>query len=125
MEKNLVSKNIVIGKRNNRTQDNGVEQINIFNEINLYDIFGNEEVERLMKESAFINCRVIDEKEEDLYSSYYSGDTDIIVNEESKRHKKKPLKMFDRMALILKFLQTAIDKLNKYKENTVAKGLEW
>jgi hypothetical protein len=88
------------------------DQLNIFNQINLNFIFTNDEIEELVNEITF-GLKV--HKEIDGRQT---------VNDEDNS-KNKNQYSFDRMSLILKFLQISIEKLNNHKETTVAKGLEW
>lgn len=135
--KNVIN-NIVLSEKSNA---NSIQSLNIFNEIHLHDIFSEEEVEKLMKESVFSNYPIMEENEEDeegsrninkLGSNICMGLTNNMRLEESKEYKgqlknKSKIKQsnFDRLGLILKFLQLSIEKLNKHKEITTAKGLEW
>ena len=112
----LEKKNLKSFEQHYRASKTKVDHMNIYNEINLYDIFNNEEVDKLLKETIFGNVEIIDEKDEDLFTE--------IPNGEEKETRKK-LSLFDRMSLIQKLLQLSVDKLNKHKEHTIAKGIEW
>jgi hypothetical protein len=115
------------GKAFNKRR-NGIlktESINIFREINFQDIFSNEEIHKIAEEPAFSDLKVIDENEDqDFNDSNESFESDVKESEENKNNIDKNI-MFDRMGLILKLLNTSIDKLNKHNEKTIAKGLEW
>jgi hypothetical protein len=102
------------GKINRHMIRRDTEAINIFNEVNLKNIFSNEEIETLIKEPGFLN----DEKENSILNS----DNNISDNEDKK---KKKLLNCNRMTLIVKFLNTSIKKLKNSNENIIAKGLEW
>ena len=73
----------------------------------------------MLNENAFSNSQMEEDKDDEITIS------------ESASVKGKPINKnkfkgnFDRMSLILKFLQLSIDKLHIHKEKTVAKGLEW
>jgi len=88
------------------------DQMNIFNQINLNFLFTNDEIEELVNETTF------------GLKGHNQADRRLEVNDEDNA-KNKNQYSFDRMSLILKFLQISIEKLNNYKQTTVAKGLEW
>jgi hypothetical protein len=102
---------------NKKTSKNEHDQMNIFNQINLNYLFTNEEIEKLMTEPIFGSKTVkVEEREEE-------GKSQTLSDEDKAKNKNKY--SFDRMTLILKFLQISIEKLDIHKENTIAKGLEW
>jgi hypothetical protein len=102
------------GKINRHKIRRDTEAINIFNEVNLKNIFSNEEIDTLIKELGFMN----DEKE----NSCLNSDNHFSDNENKK---KKKLLNCNRMTLIVKFLNTSIEKLKNSNDNIIAKGLEW
>jgi hypothetical protein len=88
----------------------------LFKDVNLKDIFGQEELEMLLKEPLFsLNNKIT---ENDLPNSRENS-FEIIKKTGSLNL------LFDRTNLILKFLKLAIEKLNHYHESTLAKGLDW
>jgi hypothetical protein len=102
------------GKINRHLIRRDTEAINIFNEVNLKNIFLNEEIEILLKEPDFVN----DEKE----NSTNASDSHTLENEEKKKRK---IINCNRMTLIVKLLNISINKLKEFNQNTIAKGLEW
>jgi hypothetical protein len=92
------------------------DQMIIFKEMSLLDIFKSEEVEKLLKEPIF-------KMEDEVNTPSISCSFRRKALTPTQTHENSL--MFDRMSLILKLLQLSIDKLNKAKEDTVAKGLEW
>ena len=85
---------------------------NIFKDIDLKDIFGQDEVDNLLKDPNFT-----DAKKGDVNS------TESSLNILKKAGSMNLL--YDRTKLIIKFLKLSIMKLNSYNEHTLAKGLEW
>ena len=116
IEKGLISN--VISK--SKKIDNVDSQMNIFNEINLNLIFSNDEIGQLLNEKSFSNSQMEEDKDDDVINISKSAS-----EEEKPANKNKFKGNFDRMSLILKFLQLSIEKLHIHKEKTVAKGLEW
>lgn len=87
---------------------------NILKEINLTDIFTQEEAEAILNENTF-KCPIRVDKD---------SSTEFLIDL-SRRKSKSSMFMFDRMNLIMKLLQLSINKLKAYKEDISAKGLEW
>jgi hypothetical protein len=85
---------------------------NIFKDIDLKDIFGQDEVDSLLKDPNFNDVKKVDvnSTESSLDILKKSGSMNLL---------------YDRTRLIIKFLKLSIMKLNSYNENTLAKGLEW
>jgi hypothetical protein len=104
------------GSRSNRSS---FDKEVIFKDINLKDIFIQEELEFLLKEPEFLEGNKITENNIHSLTSTRHNSIDII-----KKTNNLNL-LFDRTNLILKFLKLSIDKLYSLKENTLAKGLNW
>jgi hypothetical protein len=91
----------------------------------LFDIFTNEEINKLYDEPGFSHMKVIEEMEDENCNEAKASNTQYNKGFEENKNPKYESMMFDTMGLILKLLNTSIDKLNKYHEKTIAKGLEW
>jgi hypothetical protein len=92
---------------------------NLFKDVNLKDIFKQEELELLLKDPLFFDGAKITENEIQSLTSSRDNSFDII-----KKGNNLHL-LFDRTNLILKFLKLSIEKLNHYQETSLAKGLDW
>jgi hypothetical protein len=92
---------------------------NLFKDVNLKDIFKQEELELLLKDPMFFEGTKITENEIQSLTSSRDNSLDII-----RRNNSIHL-LFDRTNLIIKFLKLSIEKLNHYHETSLAKGLDW
>lgn len=91
------------------------ETLNIFKEINLADILRGEEIESFLKEShANGNTTYRDDFDED----------ETTPRKNSGRAKGSNYQ-FERVSLILRFINLSIKKLATYEETVLVKGLEW
>jgi hypothetical protein len=88
----------------------------LFREINLQEIFSSETVDNLLNDPMFYM-----NKNNSL--TPFSDDSQEYDDEISKSLKSNTL--YERNSLILKFLRVAIDKLNMFNQQHIAKGLEW
>ncbi len=95
-----------------QNRNSATVQENLFKDINLKDIFRQEEVDSLLKDPFFKD--ITKEHESSTESSLHIMKKTNNIN-----------LLFDRTKLIIKFLKLSIEKLNSYNENTLAKGLEW
>jgi hypothetical protein len=84
---------------------------NLFKDINLKDIFLQEEVDKLLNEPIFNG----NNNKKD-----YESSIEIL-----KKNNNNLNLLYDRTNLILKFLKISIEKLYIYNEDILAKGLEW
>lgn len=114
---------------NNTSHKNFNQKDLLFKEINLYDIFLQDEVEGLLRDPSF-NSKLIEEKEEghtDYSNGYNDNQTscfDVRKRSSSASSSNSNL-LYNRNSLILKFLKLSIEKLKQHKDHTLAKGLEW
>jgi hypothetical protein len=91
---------------NNRIEGSGYDKESLFKDIDLKEIFPEEEMDDIMNE---------------LYLNENKNESSIDIIKKS--HNMNLL--YDRTKLILKFLKLSIDKLDSYNENILARGLEW
>ena len=88
---------------------------NVFHEINLYDLFNYEEVEKLLNDPMFTS-----EPKKNKFNKvdYHTAGFD-------SPHSEKNKGCIDRTVLIINFLRLSILKLKEKDEKIIAKGLEW
>ena len=95
------------------------DQLPIFKEISLYDIFSQGDVEILLKDQNF-NSEPFDNKNYVKNSENISALDIHFVNKTASLNY-----MFDRMTLIMKLLHFSIEKLKLLGEKVACHGLEW
>jgi hypothetical protein len=90
---------------------------NLFKDVNLTDIFKQEELEKLLKDPLFSEGKIT----ETVQNLTTSKDNSIGIIRKSNNANL----LFNRTNLILKFLKLSIEKLYHYQETSLAKGLDW
>jgi hypothetical protein len=106
------------GKRNSKKSVQW-DKDNLFKDVNLKEIFKQEELDLLLKDPLFLEGFKINEK--DIQNITNSRESSFEVLKRSNNFHL----LFDRTNLILKFLKLSIEKLNHYQETSLAKGLDW
>ena len=85
-------------------KNSGFDKDNLFKDINLKDIFLQEEVDKLLNEPIFNGSN--NKKE-------FESSIEILKKNNNNVHL-----LYDRTNLILKFLKVSIEKLYNYNENS-------
>ena len=103
---------MIIKENMNIKKSSIFDKENIFKDIDLKDILGQDEVDSLLKDPNFNDGKKIDVNSTE-------SSLDILKKAGSMNL------LFDRTKLIIKFIKLSIMKLYSYNETTLAKGLEW
>jgi hypothetical protein len=100
------------------------DQLPIFKEMSLYDIFSKEEVESLLKDRNF-NSDSFDFSSESNTKNVRKHSINSSANKNSKLKSVNFSLMFDRMTLMMKLLHFSIEKLKSHKQKIACNGLKW